>query len=141
MLRIAFCRGTRLSSRLIQILTWSRWSHVALIDDDEVVEALWPRVGVTALSDLLSRYSEVIIAEWPGIDGGPILEAARSQEGKPFDWKALFGFLFHRDWQDPNAWFCSELVAWSFTQAGVPLYRREAMDRITPQDLWVLEPR
>jgi uncharacterized protein YycO len=141
MLRIAFCRGTSLPSRFIRVLTWSRWSHVALIDDDEVIEAVWPRVGVTALSDLLSRYPEVRIAEWPTIDAAPILAAARSQEGKGFDWKALIGFIFHRDWQQQDAWFCSELVAWSFAQAGVSLYRPDGLNRITPQHLWILEPR
>lgn len=52
----------------------------------------------------------------------------------------LLGLLMHRDWQEEDRWFCSELVAWAFTQGGSPLFRREAMHRITPQHLWMLAP-
>ena len=37
---------------------------------------------------------------------------ARSQVGKPYDWAGVFGCLAHdRDWQQDDAWFCSELAA------------------------------
>lgn len=35
----------------------------------------------------------------------------RSQLGKPYDVEAIAAFVARRDWQDPSAWFCSELQA------------------------------
>jgi hypothetical protein len=60
--------------------------------------------------------------------------------GKPYDLTALFGLLMRRDWQEEDRWFCSELVGWAFAQGGSPLFRADALHRITPQNLWMLAP-
>lgn len=41
-----------------------------------------------------------------------------------------------RRWQDNDAWFCSELVAWAFEAGGRSLFREHAW-RITPRDLYL----
>ena len=56
------------------------------------------------------------------------------------DGTAVLGLGLHRDWQQDDSWFCSELAAWSFQQAGSPLFRANAARRVTPQDLWMLQP-
>jgi hypothetical protein len=33
------------------------------------------------------------------------------QIGKPYDKRAIMGFIAGRDWREPDAWFCSELIA------------------------------
>lgn len=33
----------------------------------------------------------------------------QAQVGKPYDWTALAGIFFRRDWSEDDSWFCSEL--------------------------------
>ena len=34
----------------------------------------------------------------------------QTQIGKPYDKRAIIGFLFGRDWRGTSSWFCSELI-------------------------------
>jgi len=63
-----------------------------------------------------------------------IYQYARSQIGKDYDTWALIGNLFRRNWQETKKWFCSELIAKSFKEAGYPLMNYRT-NRITPLDL------
>lgn len=128
-------------SAAIRLGTWSDWSHVAIIDGDEVIEATAPagvrRFPVVQAIDHAKRGK---IVELPCRDPGAVIAAAASQLGKPYDYTAVLGLGLHRDWQEDDAWFCSELVAWSFQHAGEPLFRAECLRRVTPQHLWMLAP-
>lgn len=139
-MRIALCRSSKIGSWIIRTLTWSSFSHSVILDGGEVIEAVWPKVRVSTLAELRSTHDEVEIVDWPNIDGDPIIAAARSQVGKPYDWKALVGFLFHRDWREDDSWDCAELIAWSCESGGSPLFRPGTLNRVTPQDLWMLNP-
>ena len=62
-----------------------------------------------------------------------IIDFAKSQIGKPYDFSGIFGFVTNRDWQEPDSWFCSELVA-----AAINTERRlfnTETSRITPRDI------
>ena len=97
-------------------------------------------VRVAPLAKVIAAHSAHIIVDLPCYSPAEVINAARSQIGKPYDLTALFGLLMHRDWQEDDSWFCSELVAWAFSRGGSPLFRREVMHRITPQHLWILAP-
>jgi len=104
-----------------------------------VVEAV--ALGGVVRSKLADRQREDtrwIIMELPCVDPLAIIAAACSQLGKLYDYTAILGLGFHRDWQEMDSWFCSELVAWAFDEAGLPLFRREVLHRVTPQHLWML---
>lgn len=139
-MRALFCTSQLPGAVLIRGITWSEWSHVALVDGDEAIEATWPAVRVAPLAEVIAAHSAHVIVDLPCCDPAAAIAAARSQAGKPYDLTALFGLLMHRDWQEDDRWFCSELVAWAFAQGGTPLFRPEAMHRITPQHLWMLYP-
>ena len=139
-MRVLLCTSNLLGAVLIRAVTWSDWSHAALVDGDEAIEATWPAVRVAPLSEVIAAHSLHAIVDLPCRDQAAAIAAARSQTGKPYDLTALFGLLMHRDWQENDRWFCSELVAWAFCQGGSPLFRQEAMHRITPQHLWMLAP-
>ena len=133
--QVIFTRSHAVGSILLRAALWSPWSHCAIIDGDEVIEAAaFGGVRVRPLADMLADATKHAIIELPG-NAEAVIAAARSQIGKPYDWAGVLGFGFRRRWQDDDAWFCSELVAWAFAEAGTPLFRVEA-HRITPQDLF-----
>jgi hypothetical protein len=41
------------------------------------------------------------------------IERAKSQIGKPYDIWAIAGIAFRTGWDNPDAWVCSELLAWA----------------------------
>lgn len=125
----------------IRAFTWSRWSHVAIVDCDSVIEAVALHgVRRAPLADALARSADFAIADLPARDPQAVIEAAASQLGKPYDYSALAGLALRRDWQSDDAWFCSELVAWAFDTAGQALVRPEFRRRVYPQHLWMLPP-
>lgn len=81
------------------------------------------RAALTAPDDTVAAYYNFI----------------RSQIGKPYDMTGIVGFAFGRDWHNPNAWFCSELVAAGLEQSGFlqfPLI--QPANKIAPDDLALL---
>lgn len=141
MIVLLFSNQRDLLSRAIRIATWSNWSHVALVDGDRVIEALAPRgVQINDTDHVTMRSHEYALVDLPCRDPEAVLTAAASQAGKPYDYTALLGMALRRNWQEDDAWFCSELIAWAFAQAGEPLFRPEVMRRVTPQHLWMLAP-
>jgi len=128
-------------SAVIRAATWSRWSHVSVVDGGSVIEAA-PLHGVrrVSLGGVISQSDDWILIALPCANPAAVIAAAASQIGKPYDYTAILGLGLHRDWQEDDSWFCSELVAWGFNSAGQPLFRSECMRRITPQHLWMLAP-
>lgn len=135
---LLFSTSQKIGAVAIRAVTWSKYSHVALLDGDEVIEATWPAVRVAPLAEVIAAHSAHAIVELPCRDPQAVIAAAASQIGKPYDYTAILGLGLRRDWQEEDAWFCSELVAWAFQQGGSPLFRPEALYRITPQHLWMI---
>jgi uncharacterized protein YycO len=137
-MRLIFATRPGLGSWLIRFFTGSQWSHVAIRDDDTVIEAV-------AGDGVRRRGLESFLAAWPitrvvdvaAPDDAAGLVFARQQIGKPYDGGAWWGFLLPwRDWQDPAAWFCSELAAAALQDAGLTMLADES--RISPQALVVI---
>lgn len=140
-IRLLFSTTGHPMSAAIRIGTWSDWSHVAIIDGGDVIEAA-ALAGVRRgpVVHAIDRARHSVIVELPCRDPQAVIAAAASQIGKPYDYTAILGLGLRRDWQEDDAWFCSELVAWAFQHAGVPLFRAECLRRVTPQHLWMLAP-
>lgn len=132
-LGVIFTRSRHPGSLAIRAFTWSRWSHVGVILDDDLVidSTLEYGVSVTRLKDFTSLYPQWHICKLPCRDKTLAHRFLRSQLGKPYDWTAIAGIAIRRDWQEPDSWFCSELVA-----ASTGLFRHDYVRRITPEDLW-----
>lgn len=68
----------------------------------------------------------------------------RAQLGKPYDFKAIEAFAASpivgaRDWQTPDAWFCSELQAAALCYCGLfPPHLADEFNHITPRDLLLI---
>lgn len=130
-------------SRLIRFFTWSEYSHVALVlDNDTVIDAdIDGGVKVRSYSKLISVASkwelvEVNLSYTTSKLEPLILETLiGSQVGKGYDYTALFGLLFRRDWQRVNKWFCSELITWGL--GGIGLTVPAKANRVTPRHLYL----
>jgi uncharacterized protein YycO len=140
--KLLFCSNPRNPlSWAIRVGSWSRWSHVAIVDGDSVIEAVALKgVTRTSLDARLRQDPSWAVSELPCNDAAAVIAAAAGQIGKPYDYTAVLGLGLHRDWQQDDSWFCSELAAWSFQEGGSPLFRAHAARRVTPQDLWMLQP-
>ncbi|MGH8348139.1 MAG: YiiX/YebB-like N1pC/P60 family cysteine hydrolase [Pseudomonas sp.] len=140
-IQLMFSTTNKPFSALIRAATWSRWSHVALVSGSHVIEAS-ALGGVRQVSKdhAISQTAEFCLVDLPARAPDSIIDMARSQLGKPYDWSGILGLGLHRNWQEDDAWFCSELVAWAAAESGEMWFRPDAMRRITPQHLWMLPP-
>jgi hypothetical protein len=136
MVRVIFARRHHLGSALLRTALWSPWSHVGIISNGYVIHAAaGQKVAPMPLDEFKAHASEWAIVEFPA---DPLaLLAAHDQIGTPYDMQGVIGLGLHRRWQDADAWFCSELVAYALEKGGLKLFRADAW-RITPQHLWML---
>ncbi len=96
-------------------------------------------VVVVPMAERLTLASRAVLVDFTVPDSNAVLDAALSQLGKPYDWLGVAGVALRgREWQEDDCWFCSELVAWAFSEAGFPLFRPHLQARIVPQHLWML---
>ena len=122
-------------STVIRWLTWWRHSHVVLISPCQlyVIESTHGKgvVGGT-LAEFLGR-DGVEVRTIPHADPDAVWHKVENEIGKPYDWKYIYGWLFRRNWQDPAAWSCPELIA---TMAG--LFPLDFAGHISPRDLYLI---
>lgn len=136
--KLLYSRSHHPSSAGIRLATWGEFSHVAQIDGDRIIEAVFrPGVREASLDSAIARASHWAIVEYDHRNPDGMIAAVRSQIGKPYDKLGALGLGLHRDWQDDNAWWCSELLPWAAAQAGDPWFMPQVMHRITPQHLWM----
>ncbi len=137
-IRIAYTTSYLPISPLIQFVTWSSWSHVIILTNDNTgIEAtLSTGVHEDTYENIFERAKHLHIVEYDVKDAEAIIAAARSQIGKKYDFTALFGIIIRRDLSERDKWFCSELMAYAFDKGGSPLFRKDSISRITPQDCW-----
>lgn len=135
MIKLFFSDNHLPVSYAIKLLTWSEYSHVGFILNDNVVlDSTFTAGGVKIRSfdEIKKHSSRILIREYPRISSDSI-NWAKSQIGKPYDFTAIIGIPFRRNWQEEDRWFCSELVAWACEKAGTPIVNKEKW-RVTPQD-------
>ena len=136
MATVVFTRRRNIGSLLLRTFLWSEWSHCGILYAGKVVEAAaFKGVRVRPLEEFLADVSKYEVVEFPGASEA-IYKAALTQLGKAYDWMGCLGFVARRRWQDTDKWFCSELIAWAFEKAGLPLFRTDYW-RITPRDLFI----
>lgn len=137
-MKLVFCNSGKIGSWLIRKMTFSKWSHVAiLLDNNDVIEAVWPKVRRSDLTVLLAKHNDYEIIDVPLDFESVAISYASQQVGKKYDWRALFGIVSaNRDWSRDDEWFCSELAV-RVLNIGLmkPLYKD--ITRVTPQILYL----
>lgn len=137
---VVFSRSKKIFSRLICLVTWSKWSHVGLVHNNSIIEAVGSGVRQVTLEEFHHDKREVIFVTYYVKDKAAVISFAQAQLGKKYDFSALIGILFKRNWGETTRWFCSELVAAALDSAGSSPFRRGLTGRITPNDLWMVNP-
>jgi hypothetical protein len=156
--QIVFCSGSYAFSGIIQKLTKSTWSHVAVIYKDEalgrvlVLEAE-PRYGIRLipLSKYLKDYKgtkrpykgQVVIAQLNTVLPKEELDRGISfgldELTRPYDnyeiVRIMMRILFHISKRERNrAYICSELVRDIFVKAGILFHYKDTY--ISPDNIW-----
>lgn len=136
-MRLLLTSGMGASGALIRFYCWSWAAHAALLLDDGSVLDATPSRGVAIHPPDTYAHQEVFEIAAPDVvvDLAEIWAKAQAVAGKRYDWTAIYGMAARRDWHDPGAWFCSELVAAAFEAAAFPLLRADHLNRVTPRDL------
>jgi len=110
-MQVIFARNRHWISWLVRVRTNSDWSHVAIVDGDNVIEAMGGfGVTLTPIDRFKARYDKFEVRQMIGD-----IERARSKLGMEFDLSGLWGIFFRKQWQNPEQWFCSEIVAHACT--------------------------
>lgn len=138
-MRTVFLRRRNIGSLAIRLVTWSSWSHCGVIfPDDTVIEArAFHGVTRRPLADLLTDASEYAFRSID-TDSDPLaLAFAESQIGKPYDYLGVAGLALHREWDEPDAWWCSEFLEACVKAGGRERFVNQPR-RITPQLSWMV---
>ena len=139
-MKILFTRRRHLGSLIIRMVTWSAYSHVDFIlDEERVLGATAPNgVNVEPIRNRLAKASKAVVMEINDVDLDKAKEFAIAQLGKKYDWTNIIGIYLHRDWQDSDSWSCAELIAAILKHSGVQLFDIKFYHRVTPQHLLML---
>ena len=126
-IQIAQYKGKSLTSRIIRFITWSEYSHTAIIlAEDTIVEAWEGCNQVRIVSSLSEGHTAGTTVDIYDIRMGTkqeekFREFIAEQVGKKYDYWGILGFLRRRDLERGESWFCSELFAAACQEAGVVL--------------------
>ena len=143
---IALYQGTSAVSRLIRWRTWSDYSHAAWVcRDGSVIEAWHVGKGVRRVAGLLDQHTpgtQVDLFDVQGLDDGRRYDVETfllAQLGKPYDFAGIMGFVAARRVENPQKWFCSELIFAALQSVGIDILARIPAWKVTP-GLLLLSP-
>lgn len=129
-------------SVLIRWLTGCRWSHVDLIDPDneDYVIGSTGKKGVhrIKLTSRLPKGATGAIVTVPNLSGKAVQSVIEAHIGDQYDYAGLARFIFPWHDEDPNRFFCSELIAWGIlsVRPDFPVLRKLFPYEATPADIW-----
>lgn len=136
---VVFSQSLNIGSWMIRKFTQSDWSHCGLLTEEgEVLEATADHgVVATPYEKFKEKHNLIISITIETEHAAKIYELFKSQLGKRYDYTAIFSIVIGRDWQEMDAWFCSEIVAFVFYMVKFLIgeeYRK--LRRITPQQIF-----
>ena len=126
------------SAAIIRLFTFSRWHHCGVLVGDYVIEPRpWYGVKYTHIDSYKKRGRWAII-DIPLDDEGEAIIWLQNQVGKPYDYKALFRMVIHRDWEQDDKWYCSELVGYMMNRFRRDKTFSSSARGILPRDIALL---
>lgn len=146
MINLQFVKGYGIGSAAISWFSSGVFSHVDLIlPDGSLMGARSDAVGgkppgVQIRPPFYERWKKRVVMKLActELQKQSVIAFNMSQEGKPYDRSAIWGFVAGRDWRQQDSWFCSELQAAAIESADLthPLYAPKS--KVTPAALATL---
>jgi uncharacterized protein YycO len=138
-MRAIYVRRSNPGSWLLRTALWSSWSHCAIVTpQDTVIEAAaFHGVQEVTLASFVAGVSDHSLKDIALPDDAAAIQWAREQIGKPYDWWGAIGLALHREWNEDDSWFCSELVEGAAAAGGRQRFVQQAK-RVTPQHSWMV---
>lgn len=133
-IKLRFISEHSIGSAAIRFWTWSKYSHVDIVLPEGYLGARKDGVKIRPFDYCKPSRVDMGIIECSDEVANKVIEFAKAQIGKPYDFEAITGIVFHRDWAEDDSWICSELVAAAFQNADDNLIDNKA-NRVTPQML------
>ena len=127
------------SSRLIRYLTNSPISHVDIVmPDGQLLGALPDGVKIRPANygNWTTVYREVLDVD----DLDAILEFAKAQIGKPYNYRAIWDMVRHKErafQMQQSSWFCDELVYASVMAGKIHLLNTDDPLYLTPFEVYL----
>lgn len=148
-IKLRFTTSKSWISNVIRLMTWSDFSHVEFLVDDETprqfshgCEGYLGSLGHGGVLlrpldyDTPQRQVLATTVDLPTEMAFAVWSFAFRQIGKPYDVGAILAMPWRQDWKQPDSWFCSEMVAAAFDAGGFPLLNDWGkLNRVTPRDL------
>ena len=133
---IALYKGTSALSRLIRWQTWSEYSHAAWVFPDGSVIEAW-KGGVRHAPGILTQHTQgtdvdLFTLELTVEQRWAIQDFLIAQIGKPYDYAGILGFLAAAKTENPEKWFCSELIFAACKSTRIDLLRRVPSWKVSP---------
>jgi len=126
--------GTSIVSRIIQAVTWSKFSHTALCDSSGLTIEAWHISGVEITEHPWVNHKAktpiTVYAFREDADLDMIWFSMSALVGKKYDFRALIGFIpgLRCFWADSaDKWFCSHSVAEACRMAFYDLFSHQTM--------------
>jgi len=135
------CSGHSLIAYLIRFITYSFWHHVAIGIEDEIFEADWDGVVKYKSFDIWQRkrindHINIIQLDITEEQYIALLKSLDKKLGSPYDYWALLGYLFRtKRLNQPNKYFCSELINTCFREIDFNIIPKRLDWRVTPAQL------
>lgn len=139
MITLRFTTSDSFVSKAIRWICFSDFSHVEIMDPGAGFIAAHAGDGVQLRPFDYDPKAKSILAlvRCDEIVTEKVLEFARLQIGKKYDYGAIWGILMRHETPANDRWFCSELVDAAFNHAKYPLVNTaEREGRVTPGDLY-----
>lgn len=130
-----------LDSAFIRWRTDCGYSHVDIVLPNDTFLGARLKGGVQIRKRGYATFDKIIQIQI-SVDKEKALQGYKwlyEQVGKAYDWKAIMGLGFHRNWRDDSAWFCSELAFAFVEECGILNFSQNIpevpVNWLTPRDL------
>lgn len=135
MMILVFETGPTIKGKVVQVFTWSKYSHVDVLTEQNTTLSAYPDGGVDERPYVPLASNVLCKIETTPEQLAQIHKYMRDRIGKPYDWGGVFGVFFKQTrWQDHDKWFCSELIAAALQSAGIQLFKKPDF-RVVPKHL------
>jgi len=137
---IMACYGNSFLDKLIQIITNSKVSHIAIkVDEEHMIESVGSGVRLSLVSS--KTYYNLRCLELTEEQRDLIIDFVNNKLGTKFDFKLMLGiglnrvFGWNTIWDNKDKYICIELIIQAYKSIGIELVDWELTEKIVPGDL------